>query len=105
MNVRRMGYVASLITKHGGIAICAPIAPYRETRREVREMVEKYGGFIEVHMATPLEECERRDVKGLYAKARSGEIIQFTGISDPYEVPTDAELSIDTSGIAPEKSC
>ena len=105
MNVRRIGYVASLITKHGGIAICAPIAPYRETRREVREMVEKYGGFIEVHMATPLEECERRDVKGLYAKARSGEIIQFTGISDPYEVPTNAELSIDTSGITPEKSC
>ena len=105
INVRRIGYVASLITKHGGIAICAPIAPYRKTRLEVREMVEKYGGFIEVHMATSLEECERRDVKGLYAKARSGEITQFTGISDPYENPNNAELSIDTSGITPEKSC
>ena len=105
MNVRRIGYVASLITKHGGIAICAPIAPYRETRLEVREMVEKYGGFLEVHMATSLEECERRDVKGLYAKARSGEITQFTGISDPYETPKNAELSIDTLGMSPEGSC
>ena len=92
MNVRRIGYVASLITKHGGIAICAPIAPYRETRREVREMVEKYGGFIEVHMATPLEECERRDVKGLYAKARRGEIPNFTGIDSPYEEPQSPEI-------------
>ena len=84
-NIRRIGYVASLITKHGGVAICAPIAPYRQARREVRQMVEQYGDFIEIHIATTIEECERRDVKGLYAKARAGEIEHFTGISDPYD--------------------
>ncbi|HAK50726.1 MAG TPA: adenylyl-sulfate kinase [Gammaproteobacteria bacterium] len=104
-NIRRIGYVASLITKHGGIAICAPIAPYAETRREVRDMVEQYGGFVEVHMATSLEECERRDVKGLYAKARAGEIEHFTGISDPYEEPENPELRIETEGMTPEQSC
>jgi sulfate adenylyltransferase len=104
-NIRRIGYVASLVTKHGGIAICAPIAPYRETRREVREMVEQYGSFIEVYMATSLEECERRDVKGLYAKARAGEIEHFTGVSDPYEQPEQPELRINTEGLAPEQSC
>ena len=96
VNIRRIGYVASLITKHGGIAICAPIAPYKEARREVREMVEQYGEFIEIYIATTIEECERRDVKGLYAKARRGEIKDFTGISAPYEEPNEAELVIDT---------
>jgi sulfate adenylyltransferase len=104
-NVRRIGYVASLITKHGGIAICSSIAPYREARREVREMVEQYGSFIEVYMATSLEECERRDVKGLYAKARAGEVERFTGVSDPYEQPEQPELRINTEGLAPEQSC
>ena len=87
LNVRRIGFVASEIAKNGGIAICAPIAPYAETRREVRSMVEPHGGFIEVYVATPLEICEQRDRKGLYAKARAGLIKGFTGISDPYEEP------------------
>ena len=97
-NVRRIGFVASEITKAGGIAICCPIAPYDETRRDVRAMVEEQGGFFLVHVATPLAECERRDRKGLYAKARRGEIPEFTGISDPYEVPADAEAVVDTTG-------
>ena len=87
LNILRIGYVASEITKSGGIAICAPIAPYAETRRRVREMIEPHGGFIEIHVATPLKVCEQRDRKGLYAKARAGLIKGFTGISDPYEVP------------------
>ncbi|RFU12754.1 bifunctional sulfate adenylyltransferase/adenylylsulfate kinase [Rhodobacteraceae bacterium W635] len=99
INIRRIGYVASEITKNGGIAICAPIAPYTATRRAVREMVEAYGAFVEVHVATSLEECERRDRKGLYAMAREGKIKEFTGISDPYEVPTNAELVVDTEGM------
>ena len=97
-NVRRIGFVASEITKSGGIAIACPIAPYDTTRRDVRAMVEEHGGFVLVHIATPLEECERRDRKGLYAKARRGEIPEFTGISDPYEVPEDAEVVVDTTG-------
>jgi len=97
INITRIGYVASEIVKNGGIAICAPIAPYTATRRLVREMIETYGGFIEVHVATSLEECERRDRKGLYALARKGVIKEFTGISDPYEEPTEAELVIDTT--------
>ncbi len=96
INIKRIGYVASEITKNGGIAICAPIAPYTATRRAVREMVETYGAFIEVHVATSVEECERRDRKGLYALARAGKIKEFTGISDPYELPTRAELVIET---------
>ena len=96
LNVRRIGYVASEITKHGGIAICAPIAPYDEVRKEVRGMIEPYGGFILVHVSTPLEICEQRDRKGLYAKARAGLLPQFTGVSDPYETPVDAALTIDT---------
>lgn len=99
INIRRIGYVASEITKNGGIAICAPIAPYQATRRAVREMIEAYGAFIEVHVATPVEECERRDRKGLYRLAREGKIKEFTGISDPYEVPTKAELVVDTTGV------
>ena len=99
LNIRRIGYVASEITKNGGIAICAPIAPYAEMRREVRQMISQYGGFIEVHVATSLEVCEGRDRKGLYAKARAGVIKEFTGISDPYEAPENPELKIDTHGL------
>lgn len=97
-NVLRIGFVAAEITKAGGVAVCCPIAPYDQTRREVRAMVEEHGMFVLVHVATPLEECERRDRKGLYAKARRGEIPEFTGISDPYDVPTDAEVVVDTTG-------
>jgi sulfate adenylyltransferase len=99
INIKRIGYVASEITKNGGIAICAPIAPYSATRRAVREMVESYGAFIEVHVATSLDECERRDRKGLYKLAREGKIKEFTGISDPYEAPIKAELVLDTEGV------
>jgi sulfate adenylyltransferase len=99
LNIKRIGYVASEITKNGGIAICAPIAPYTATRRAVREMVEQYGAFVEVHVATSLEECERRDRKGLYKLAREGKIKEFTGISDPYEEPSNAELVVDTEGL------
>ena len=98
INIRRIGYVASEITKNGGIAICAPIAPYTATRRAVREMIEAFGAFIEVHVATSIEECERRDRKGLYKLAREGKIKEFTGISDPYEAPTAAELVVNTEG-------
>jgi sulfate adenylyltransferase len=99
INIRRIGYVASEITKNGGIAICAPIAPYAATRAEVREMIEAYGAFVEVHVATSLEECERRDRKGLYKLARDGKIKEFTGISDPYDVPAHPELRVDTEGM------
>ncbi|WP_428099135.1 bifunctional sulfate adenylyltransferase/adenylylsulfate kinase [Candidatus Rariloculus sp.] len=102
LNILRIGYVASEITKNGGIAICAPIAPYAETRRRVREMIEPHGGFIEIHVATPLEVCEQRDRKGLYAKARAGLIQGFTGISDPYEIPENPEISVDTSDLTPD---
>ena len=101
INVRRIGYVASVITKNRGVAICAPIAPYREIRREVRRTIEEYGAFIEVHVSTSLEECERRDRKGLYAKARKGIIPEFTGISDPYDVPEKPEIRIDTTDMSP----
>jgi sulfate adenylyltransferase len=103
INIRRIGFVASEITKNGGIAICAPIAPYDRVRQEVREMVSQYGGFVLVHVATPLEVCEKRDRKGLYAKARAGIIHEFTGISDPYEEPADADIIVDTSGLTPEE--
>ena len=96
LNIRRIGYVASEITKNGGIAICAPIAPYATTRRAVREDVEAFGAFLEVHVATSIEECERRDRKGLYRLAREGKIKEFTGISDPYNVPENPELRIET---------
>ncbi|WJW75310.1 bifunctional sulfate adenylyltransferase/adenylylsulfate kinase [Thiohalobacter sp. IOR34] len=101
LNVRRIGFVASEITKNGGIAICAPIAPYAEMRRAVRDMIEQHGSFIEIHVATPLETCEARDRKGLYAKARQGLIPEFTGISDPYEEPENPELRVDTTGMNP----
>ena len=104
INIRRIGFVAAEITKNGGIALCAPIAPYDTTRKDVRAMVEPGGGFLLVHMATSLEVCEERDRKGLYAKARAGVLKEFTGISDPYEVPTDAELVIDTAEATPEEA-
>ncbi|MEU4330310.1 adenylyl-sulfate kinase [Nonomuraea dietziae] len=103
LNIRRIGFVATEAARHGGLAICAPIAPYEATRAEVRESVESVGAdFLLVHVSTPLEECERRDRKGLYAKARAGEIPEFTGVSDPYEEPDDADLVIDTTHISIE---
>jgi sulfate adenylyltransferase len=102
-NIRRIGWVAAEVAKHGGAAVCAPIAPYDETRRWVRDTVERAAGpgsFVLVHVSTPLEVCEQRDVKGLYAQARAGAITGFTGIDDPYEVPQDADLTLDTSQIA-----
>ena len=104
INIRRIGFVASEITKNGGIALCAPIAPYDSVRKEVRAMVEPAGGFVLVHVATPLDVCEQRDRKGLYAKARAGLIQQFTGVSDPYEQPETAELVIDTTKVTPEEA-
>jgi sulfate adenylyltransferase len=104
INIRRIGYVASEITKNGGIAICAPIAPYDVTRKHVRQMIEPFGGFILVHVATPIETCEERDRKGLYAKARAGIVEEFTGISDPYEVPADAEVVINTAELSAEEA-
>jgi sulfate adenylyltransferase len=97
LNITRIGYVAAEVARHGGIAICAPIAPFASTRARVREMVSEVGDFLLIHVATPVEVCEARDRKGLYAKARAGLITQFTGISDPYEEPTDADLIVDTS--------
>jgi sulfate adenylyltransferase len=104
INVRRIGYVASEITKNRGIAICAPIGPYRVTRRQIREMIEQYGGFVDVYVATPLEECEKRGRKGIYAKARAGLIKRFTGIDDPYEEPEKPEVRIDTTEMTPEEA-
>jgi sulfate adenylyltransferase len=104
INVRRIGFVASEITKNRGIAICAPIAPYEYTRCEIRRVIEAYGGFIEVHVCTPIGECERRDRKGMYAKARAGLIKGFTGVDDPYEAPVNPELRIDTSNLTPEEA-
>jgi sulfate adenylyltransferase len=98
-NIRRIGWVAAEISRHGGVAICSPIAPFDATRQQVRRMVDQAGGaFVLVHVATPLEECERRDRKGLYAKARAGQIPEFTGISSPYEEPEDAAVRVDTTG-------
>lgn len=104
INILRIGFVASEITKNGGIAICAPIAPYVQTRRQVAEMIRPVGGFLEIHVATPLKVCEERDRKGLYAKARAGIIKEFTGISDPYDVPQEPDMSIDTQIISPDNA-
>jgi sulfate adenylyltransferase len=104
INIRRIGFVASEITKNGGIAICAPIAPYDVVREQVRAMIQPHGGFILVHLSTPLETCEARDRKGLYAKARAGLVQHFTGISDPYEAPQNADVIIDTSEVTPEEA-
>jgi sulfate adenylyltransferase len=101
INIRRIGFVASEITRNGGAVLCAPIAPYEATRGEVREMIEPVGGFVLVHVATSLDVCEARDRKGLYAKARAGVLREFTGISDPYEEPRDAEIVVDAAAMAP----
>jgi sulfate adenylyltransferase len=103
LNIRRIGFVAAEITKNGGIAICAPIAPFDAVRKEVRAMIEPLGGFLLVHVTTPVAVCETRDRKGLYAKARAGIVKEFTGISDPYEVPEDASLRVDTTEKSPEE--
>ena len=103
INIRRIGFVASEITKNGGIAVCAPIAPYDRIRQEVRDMISPVGGYILVHVSTPLAVCESRDRKGLYAQARAGTIKEFTGISDPYEEPADADLAFDTTDVSPEQ--
>ena len=97
LNIARIGFVATEVARHGGIAICAPIAPYAQARQEVRRAVQEVGDFLLIHVATPAEVCEARDRKGLYAKARAGLIDHFTGVSDPYEEPDDADLVLDTS--------
>jgi sulfate adenylyltransferase len=97
LNIRRIGWVAGEVVKHGGTAVVAAIAPYEAAREQARQLVEKHGRFLLVHLSTPLEVCEQRDVKGLYARARAGEIPAFTGVSDPYEVPERPDLVIDTS--------
>jgi sulfate adenylyltransferase len=104
LNILRIGFVANEITKNGGIAVCAPIAPYKGTRKTVRELISKSGGFFEVFVDTSLEECEARDRKGLYAKARAGIIKEFTGISDPYEAPENAEIVIKTEDCLPDEA-
>jgi sulfate adenylyltransferase len=97
LHIDRIGFVAAEITSCGGIAICAAIAPYDDARRRVRTAIERVGDFVLVHVATPLDVCERRDVKGLYARARAGDLSQFTGVSDPYEPPQKAEIVLDTT--------
>jgi sulfate adenylyltransferase len=97
LNIARIGYVATEVARHGGIAICAPIAPYAAARAGVRSMVSEVGDFVLVHVSTPLAVCEARDRKGLYAKARAGLITSFSGVSDPYEEPADAAVTLDTS--------
>lgn len=104
LNIRRIGFVAREITKNGGIAVCAPIAPYDNIRKEVRQSIDPTGGFILIHTSTSLEICEQRDRKGLYAKARAGIIPGFTGVSDPYEAPTDAEITLNTAEMTPEEA-
>lgn len=104
INVKRIGFVAAEITKNRGIAICAPIAPYENTRAQIRESIEAHGGFFEVHVSTPIQECEKRDRKGMYAKARAGLLKGFTGVDDPYEDPSNPELKIDTTSLTPDEA-
>jgi sulfate adenylyltransferase len=104
LNIARIGYVAAEIARHGGIAICAPIAPYAQARARVREMVSQTGDFLLVYVATPIDTCAARDRKGLYAKARAGLITGLTGVSDPYEEPADADLVIDTSVVSRQEA-
>lgn len=104
INVKRIGFVAQEITKNRGIAICAPIAPYESTRAKIRHSIETHGGFFEVHVSTPIVECEKRDRKGMYAKARAGLIKDFTGVDDPYEAPSNPELRIDTTNLTPNEA-
>ncbi len=96
--------MAAEITKNRGVAICAPIAPYEKTRTRIRQSIEAHGGFFEVHVATPITECEKRDRKGMYAKARAGLLKGFTGVDDPYEDPTSPELKIDTTSLTPDEA-
>ena len=103
-NIERIGWVASRLVRHGAAVICAAISPYEETRRKARELVEEQGRFVEVFVRASVEECARRDVKGLYEKAFAGEIKGFTGVDDPYEEPENAEIVIDTEGQTPEES-
>lgn len=103
-NILRIGYVANEVVRHGGIVVCAAIAPYADVRDQVRAMIEPNGVFVEVYVSTSLELCEERDCKGLYAKARSGEIPTFTGVSDPYEPPTNPELTLDTQYLSVDQS-
>ena len=103
-NILRIGWVASRLTRHGAAVLVSAISPYEETRRAAREMVEEFGGFVEVYVKASVEECARRDVKGLYEKAFSGEIPEFTGVSDPYEEPSAPELRLDTESLDPEES-
>lgn len=104
INVKRIGFVATEITKNRGVAICAPIAPYEKTRQQIREAIEDHGGFFEVHVSTPISECEKRDRKGMYAKARAGLIKDFTGVDDPYEDPSNPELRINTTDLTPDEA-
>ena len=99
-NIERIGWVASRLTRAGAAVVVSAISPYAAARAKARAMVEEFGPFVEVHVATPVEECERRDVKGLYARARTGEIPEFTGVSDPYEEPVNPELRIDTTELS-----
>lgn len=104
LNIRRIGYVATEVTRHGGICICAVIAPYRSARDEVRARVETVGRFYEIHMSTPQAVCEQRDPKGLYRRARRGEIKRFTGVDDPFETPLRPQASIDTSRLTVDEA-
>jgi adenylylsulfate kinase len=103
-HIERVGWVASRLTRHGGAVIVAAISPYEETRRKARAMVEQFGRFVEVYVQASVEECARRDIKGLYAKAFAGEIKEFTGVSDPYEEPASPELVLETEEHTPEES-
>jgi adenylylsulfate kinase len=103
-NIERIGWVASRLTRQGAAVICAAISPYEETRQKARELVERYGPFVEVHVQASVEECARRDVKGLYEKAFAGEIKGFTGVDDPYEAPQAPEVVVDTEALDPEES-
>jgi adenylyl-sulfate kinase len=101
-NIERIGWVASRLVRAGGTVVVAAISPYRDARRRARALVEEHGAFVEIHVATPLEECMERDTKGLYARALAGEVANFTGVSDPYEEPEAPELRLETVGIEPE---
>ena len=103
-NIERIGWVASRLTRQGGAVIAAAISPYEETRRKARDLVEEFGSFVEVHVQASVDECARRDVNGLYAKAFAGEIKGFTGVDDPYEEPTSPEIAVDTEETTPEEA-
>jgi adenylyl-sulfate kinase len=104
IHIERIGWLASRLVRHGATVVVAVISPFAEARAKARAMVEEHGRFVEVHVATSIEECERRDVKGLYARARNGEVPRLTGVSHPYEEPDSPELRVDTEGRTPEES-